>query len=222
MCSADDKLALAALGLAGPISAVPNAIPDWCLTATPHQRGPVATPEILFVGHLGYTPNKRAVAYLCKKIMPAVRHLVPDATLHVCGHHPSEKVIAMAGAGQHRLSANPPDLAKIYLGASAVAAPLKQGGGPRIRILEALALGCPIVATAKVVAGLNLVPDHHYLRAEAAHGFSRQLARAVQHPESIAAIVRQGRNLALSGIGPEAILATLSHALLVSPDPPAR
>lgn len=212
-CSAADKAGLRALGFSGPVSVVPNPIPDWCLE-TPESLPRRESSEVaLFVGHLGYAPNRRAVAELCHQIMPRLRQHVPEARLHVCGRRPHGKTAALVAASGHSLTANPPDLAPIYRAAAALVVPLREGGGTRIKILEAMAIGCPVVASAKAFEGLGLSPGVHVFPAETPDDFAAALARLMRSPESAAPVIEAARKFAWDHFGPEACNEAVRMAL---------
>lgn len=111
-----------------------------------------APPVLLFVGALDYGPNVVAVQRLVHEVMPAVLRSRPDALLQVVGR----------GAGRVRecrpwlqVHADVPDVAPFLAGASACVVPLTSGGGTRLKILEALAAGVPVVSTAVGAEGLR-------------------------------------------------------------------
>lgn len=216
-CSESDA-ALAARHFPTPeLHVVANPVPDWC--ATVPDRPPVAfdalapDPVILYVGHLGYSPNRRAVERLCTEIMPALRCDVPQARLHVCGRSPSGHVREAVAAAGHRLTANPPDLAPHYAEAMITAIPLSQGGGTRIKVLEALAVGCPVVASAKAVEGLALHPGRDYIAAESSAEFAAALAALIADPTRRAALSAAGRALVTARYAPPARQASIARAL---------
>jgi glycosyltransferase involved in cell wall biosynthesis len=180
---------------------VPNPVPPWTRNADGMPRH--VEKCVLFVGHLGYPPNKRAVRSLCKKIMPLVQAEIKGAYLQVCGRRPNARLRDQLSAAGARLAVNPPDLAPFYASAVATALPLHQGGGTRIKAIEALSIGCPIVATAKAVAGLNLVPVQHYLPAETPAEFARSLILLMQDETARAILVKTGKIFAMENFGPD-------------------
>lgn len=101
----------------------------------------------------------------------------------------------MVAAHGHRLSADPPDLRPAYAQAAAAVMPLREGGGTRLKALEALVAGCPVVATAKAVEGLGLVPDRHYLAAERPGDFVAALLRLDADAGLAHALAVEGRRL---------------------------
>jgi len=215
-CSTEDADFVREARMAKSVHIVPNPIPDWCWTIAP-DRGQTARPTVLFVGHLGYAPNRGAIAELVKPIMRDLRHRFPDADLHVCGRAPREKLARMLKDHGHRLTANPSDLAPVYRDAAATAIPLREGGGTRIKVLEALAVGCPVVATAKAVEGLALEDGRHFLRAETASDFVSALARLFEDHRFGQRLAAEGRDFVLRSHG-NAARAEAVQAALASMD----
>ena len=168
---------------------------------------------MLFVGHLGYHPNRRAVHELCAAILPRLRRLRPDTRLHVCGRSPAPALARLVEAAGGRLTADPPDLGDAYRRAAVVAVPLREGGGTRIKIIEALAIGRPIVATAKAVEGLGLAPGTHYVRAETPREFATALARLLDDPDGARALAARGGEVVEARFGSQAREAAYSEAL---------
>ncbi len=190
---------------------VPNPIPEWIRNAGEANHSHHNC--VLFVGHLGYAPNKRAVRALCTQIMPLVRAEIPDAYLQVCGRRPNTRLQKQLAAAGARLAMNPSDLAPFYTSAAATALPLQEGGGTRIKAIEALSVGCPIVATSKAVAGLNLVPGIHYMPAETPGEFARCLVSLMQDKDSAASMIAAGKSYALANFAPHVRQQAIRNSL---------
>jgi glycosyltransferase involved in cell wall biosynthesis len=210
-CSGFDEELVQKLAPNARTAVVPNPIPEWTRDAgmTHHH----VEKCVLFVGHLGYPPNKRAVRLLCAEIMPLVQAEIKGAYLQVCGRRPNARLRDQLSAAGARLAVNPPDLAPFYASAVATALPLHQGGGTRIKAIEALSIGCPIVATAKAVAGLHLVPGQHYLPAETPAEFARSLILLMQDETARTKLVKEGKSFVLENFGPEIRQNTIQKSL---------
>lgn len=221
-CSEQDAaLAKRHLG-ATTVAVIANPVPDWCAEAPVPPHDPKATPVVLFVGHLGYLPNRRAVTRLCHSIMPALMRHEPLARLVVSGRNPSARVIRTVQAAGHDLVPNPPDLGPLYARAMATAIPLVQGGGTRIKVIEALAVGCPIVATAKAVEGLGLRDGVEYLAAETDQDFAQALARLASQPALRAELAGAGRSMVAARYAAPVRRASIARALKAwGPNPAA-
>ncbi len=138
---------------------------------------------ILFLGALDWRPNIDAADQLLDHIFPALRALQPQARLTIVGRHPSEalrrRVAEEAGVELH---ADVPDVKPFLAASAAMAVPLRVGGGSRLKILEALAAGLPVVSTAVGAEGLEIEPGAHYVRADTAQDMAIALAGALTDP----------------------------------------
>jgi glycosyltransferase involved in cell wall biosynthesis len=176
VCSHADKARLAAIAPGVEADVVPNPAPSSVAVRAKPDGGP----SVLFVGHLGYRPNKRAARYLARKVLPLLRRERPAAGVVIAGHRPDARLLAQLGRTPGvECVASPDDLAPLYARATVTAMPLFEGGGTRIKALEAAAYRVPIVATALAVDGIGLEPGRHYLRAETARAFSSAIGRVI-------------------------------------------
>lgn len=154
--------------------------------------GPRQANTILFLGALDWRPNQDALDLLLGKIFPEVRRRNGEAKLLIVGRNPSASLIERARSPGIELHANVPDV-RPYLGrASVMAVPLRIGGGSRLKILESLAAGLPVVSTRIGAEGLKLVPGKHYVEAEDS-AMAEALVTALAHPEAVLGMARQGQ-----------------------------
>lgn len=225
VCSAADAARVAALlptdSLRGRVHVVPNVVPCWCQDALEQELEKTPSRcdgwQAVFVGHLRYPPNRRAVRRLLGVIWPALRARYPQLRLTLAGRRPSKSL--------HRhvkrtpgvdLAADPEDLHAIYRNADVAIIPLEQGGGSRLKVLEAFALGVPVVATDKAVEGLDLVAGTHWLRAHSAREYVEQVGRIMESPSLRNELASAGRELVRSHHSIDALEKTLQK-LLQSP-----
>jgi len=178
--------------VATPVVVAPNVVhlPDVLPplpTAPPHR--------ILFVGGLDYAPNRDAVTWLVREIAPALaRTATVPWEIHLVGHGGPE-LLAELRADEPRIVAHGrvPDVATHLAAARAVVVPLRAGGGTRIKVLEALAHGRPVVATTLGAEGLDLTGGTHLLLADTAPGLASQLESLLTDPDLAARLAAAGR-----------------------------
>jgi glycosyltransferase involved in cell wall biosynthesis len=149
LCSDRERRLLGSAG--GRVHVVPNTVdgPD-------RPYDPAAGQTLLFVGFLGYDVNVDALTFLVGDILPRILARRPQSRLVIAGRSPGEEVRALAQHPAIDLVADAPSLEPLYRGARAVVAPLRQGGGTRIKVLEAMARGTPMVLTPVAAEGLDL------------------------------------------------------------------
>jgi glycosyltransferase involved in cell wall biosynthesis len=162
-----------------------------------HVQGQRDPARILFLGALDWRPNLDAVRLLLDKIFPQVRRQEPTAKLWIVGRHPPANLIERARQTPGvELHANVADV-RPFLGESGVmTVPLRIGGGSRLKILEALACGLPVVSTRVGAEGLLLNPGEDYVQAEE-DAMADTLVQAVRCPAAMQAMAQHGRRIVL-------------------------
>ena len=158
----EDRALLTALAPGAAVVRIPPGVPLPPRAGEPAGR---ESPRVLFVGSFVHPPNVEAATRLALRIFPTVRSSVPAATLEIVGDAPPPAVRALAGDGV--VVSGPVSDARPHLEAAAVgAAPLRLGGGVRVKVIESLAAGKAVVATPRALAGLPLEPGTHAVVAE--------------------------------------------------------
>jgi glycosyltransferase involved in cell wall biosynthesis len=160
------------------------------------ERDPV---QMLFMGSLDWRPNQDAAVQLLTNILPQVRAAVPHASAVLVGRRPPEwlraKVQATDGA---ELQADVPDVRPFLARAGFLIVPLRIGGGSRLKILESLAAGTPVVSTKVGAEGLELTPGHDLLVANTSEALANVAIAAMRRPDELADTVESGRRQVLA------------------------
>ena len=137
----------------------------------------------IFVGTLGYQPNIQAALIFARQALPLIRAKCPDFEFWIVGKNPVPVVRNLDNGDFIRVYPDVEDIAD-YVAASAVSVvPLHVGGGTRLKILESLGLGVPVVSTAIGIEGIDLKPDVHYLLAEKPAEFAEQVLKLLRNRE---------------------------------------
>ncbi len=125
--------------------------------------------EILFVAGFAHPPNEDAACWFVANVLPLVRARLPDATLSIVGSNPTPRVRDLAGEAV-RVMANVSDAALIerYREARVAVVPLRCGAGVKLKVVEALKEGVPLVTTPVGAQGLPGVAEVAYVCADAA------------------------------------------------------
>lgn len=150
-------------------------------TAFAPGRQAAETPHrVIFTGSMDYHPNEQAAHYFADTIWPRVCAEIPDATWYLVGLRPPasfKRLAALPGVVVTGAVAE----TQPYLSAASVAiAPLKVGGGTRLKILEALSMGKAVVTTALGCEGLNVTSGEHVLVADDPGDFADAVIRVMR------------------------------------------
>jgi glycosyltransferase involved in cell wall biosynthesis len=158
------------------VHVIPNTVEGEPAAAVPEKRVPGS---LIFTGSLRYAPNHDAVTWFLNEIFPAVRAKVPGVRFTITGDAGPQ---APAPDPDVVLTGRVPDVRSL-LGASAVSlAPIRSGGGTRLKILEAMALRTPVVATTKAVEGIDVRDGEHLLIADTPQQFAEAVCRVLRDP----------------------------------------
>jgi len=111
---------------------------------------------LLFTGNMDYAPNVDAVTYFVKDILPKIKAACPDVHFIIAGQKPVKVVAALAADADITVTGFVEDLAATYNSASVVVAPLRFGAGTQNKVLEAMAMGIPVVCSNIGFAGLGI------------------------------------------------------------------
>ncbi len=178
------------------IGLVPNAIRPAAPPATTAPEGrPMASIDLLMVGNLAYYPNTDAAIFFCREVLPRLAPTAHRLRVAILGSAPPPEVLAL---GQHpgvAVLADVPDVKPYYAAARLAVAPIRAGGGSRIKILEAFAHGRPVVSTRIGAEGLSVVDGRHLLMADTADEFAAATARLLADRALAGRLVQEARLL---------------------------
>jgi glycosyltransferase involved in cell wall biosynthesis len=152
--------------------------------------------QVLFVGSPTHAPNLDAACWLLREIWPPLQRQNPHAKLTLVNlKHPKVQQCA-AGQQNVRITGRLPELSAVYGQADVALAPLRAASGTRLKILEAFALGVPVVSTSIGHEGLAVEPGRHLLTADTPAAFAAAIQRALRDVALRRELARNGRLLA--------------------------
>jgi GT2 family glycosyltransferase len=156
-------------------------------------RPPVVEPVILFVGGFAHLPNSHGAIWFVERVLPLIRARVPTARLTIVGSNPSPDVEALVGeAVTLRANVSDGELRALYRTARVAAVPLRYGAGVKLKVVEALREGLPLVTTsigAQGIPGLPAVAAIHDEPAAFADAVCRLLTDGIAWAEQSTAQV---------------------------------
>ncbi len=158
------------------VEVIPNCITldDYAAPKKPPQPN-----TLIFTGPFRYHANYDAMVWFLREVYPLIQEQIPDAHLYITGDHanlplPPVKNLTLTGFVD--------DIQSLIASTWVSLAPLRIGGGTRLKILEAMALGTPVVATSKGAEGLNLRHNEHLLIADAPAAFAKAVISLLKDP----------------------------------------
>jgi glycosyltransferase involved in cell wall biosynthesis len=147
---------------------------------------------VAFVGNFSHAPNRDALKWLLDEIWPIVRARVPDAELHVAGPGLPDDFLASTPTGV-RILGFVRDVGDFLDKAAVAVVPYRFGGGVKIKALDAMAHGCPVVATTIGAEGLRVERGKHLLIEDDAEGFAAAVSRVLKSRELQMSLGEAGR-----------------------------
>jgi sugar transferase (PEP-CTERM/EpsH1 system associated) len=172
--------------------------------------------ELVFTGSMDWLPNEDAMRYFCREILPIVRAEEPDARLSIVGRAPTPAVRRLAAdhAGAVRVTGRVDDVRPYVRDAAVYIVPLRIGGGTRLKIFEAMAMGKAIVSTTVGAEGLPVTHGEHLLLADEPRAFARDIVRLMRDVDRRRALESAARGLVVERYDWSAVAVALEHALL--------
>jgi sugar transferase (PEP-CTERM/EpsH1 system associated) len=150
---------------------------------------------IVFVGSMSYHANVDGATWFARTVWPTVRERHPGWKLTIVGSNPAPAVRMLETVPGVEVTGTVSDVRPYYAEAVAAIVPLRIGGGTRLKILEAMAAGVPVVSTALGAEGLPVTGGEDILIAETAEQWSLQLGALAKQDDTWKRLAEQGRSL---------------------------
>jgi glycosyltransferase involved in cell wall biosynthesis len=195
LCSADDERRLLNDVFGARTTVIPNAADVEHYQPRPTDPPPDGR-TVVFFGHLSYIPNIDAVTHFMQEIWPRIAEAHPDARCKIIGGQPPASLLALAGP-RVELTGFVSDLRPHLAAAAAVVAPLRLGGGTRLKIVEAMAMGKAIVSTALGAEGIEAVRGRDILIEDEPTAFAEAVNLLLAQPNLAARMGQSARQLAV-------------------------
>lgn len=177
-CSAKDRQTYLSLLKEATVFVVPNGVDTHYFTSEVNDHVGMS---LLFTGTMNYFPNQQAVKWFITKIFPLVLEQHPQLTFTIAGKHADKLIIETHP--NIRVVANPPDIRPYFSEASVYIVPLQLGGGTRLKILEAAAMGLPVVSTQRGAEGLDNLNSSCIMLADNEVEFARAINLLIVNKE---------------------------------------
>lgn len=132
-------------------------------------------PLLVFTGKMDFRPNIDAMVWFCGEILPLVRKEVPEVQLKIVGQKPTSRILRLIEDSRVEVTGAVEDVRPHISSASVYVVPLRMGGGTRLKILEAMAMGKAIVSTRIGAEGLSYLDRRDLVIADSPELFAREV-----------------------------------------------
>jgi polysaccharide biosynthesis protein PslH len=198
VCGPDDGTFLRAeVPEARRVKVLANGVDEAFFRREDYPPQPDAEPTVLFCGAMDYSPNVSGIAWYFEKCDAEVRRRVPNRRLLIVGKNPAPQVCALAEIEGVTVTGEVPDVRPFYQRSWLQIVPLLIGGGTRLKIVESLAIGTPVVSTTIGAQGLALESGAHLLLADEPGEFASAVARMIGDAALRARLAEEGRRRVL-------------------------
>lgn len=184
--------------------------------AFPREQLQPAEIPLVFTGAMDYWPNIDATTWFVSEILPALRKMWPQVRFYIVGRNPSSAVLALA-SDSVVVTGTVPDIRPYLQHATVVVAPLRVARGIQNKLLEAMAMARPVVATSSCVDAIDVHNGAEILSARDAHDFVDKIDALLKAPAWAALVGRSGRQRVVNSYSWPAHLSGIDRYLDVRP-----
>jgi glycosyltransferase involved in cell wall biosynthesis len=188
-----DMVSLRQISPATPITVVPNGV-DMAVYS--HYRGKVVKSDLVFTGKMDFRPNVDAMLWFGQQVLPLIQTERPGTTLAIVGRRPHARLDALRRLPGVTITGYVDDVRPYIAGTKVYVAPLRVGGGTRLKLLEAMAMGKAIVSTNLGAEGFPVVNGKELVLADEPEQFAQEVLHLLKTPTRRAELGRAGKAFA--------------------------
>ncbi|MBC7233093.1 MAG: glycosyltransferase [Chloroflexi bacterium] len=179
-CSLADSKALARLvpGLEAVI--IPNGVDTQYYQPDAVAALPLHTQSLVFTGKMDFRPNVDAVLWFCTEVLPIIQRAVPDVHFYIVGKNPHPRLAPLRNMPNVTMTGFVEDVRPYIAAAAVYVVPLLTGGGTRLKVLEAMAMGKAVVSTTLGCEGIHVAPGQDVILADDPAAFAAQVLALLQ------------------------------------------
>ena len=212
-CSDKDAEAFRDLNSKVPVLVVPNCVDTDFFAPSQSSKHDDAAPVLLFQGSMDWYPNRDAVEFFARSVLPKLRVQIPDVKFVVAGRNPSAEFVSVMAPLGVEFTGTVPDMRPYIESASIVVVPLRLGSGTRIKILEACAGGRAVVSTRIGAEGLDLRDGREVVMADTPDDMVTSIIALLRDPGRRDALARAARNHVVERFSHLALQKSLQAAM---------
>ena len=203
MCSELDGERLRTICLGARTDVVPNGVDLDYFRRAPGDAQPR---RCAFVGRLNSYPNRAAVRFIVRELWPRLKAAIPGIEFDIVGSSPPREAVELAALDPAFRVTGFVDDVRPFLSAAAVyVCPIFDGGGTRLKILDAMAMETPLVATRLAMEGIDAMEGRDVLYAETPDEFTSAVTRLLAEPDLAKSLAKSARKLVVDGYSYKAI-----------------
>lgn len=192
-CSAADASALKRLVPGLQVVVVPNGVDISHYEPGDVAPAPLRDQALVFTGKMDFRPNVDAVLWFCSQVWPLVRQSEPDAQFYIVGRDPHPRLGPLTGMPGVTLTGFVDDIRPYIAAACVYVVPLLTGGGTRLKVLEAMAMGKALISTRLGCEGIDAQPGRDLVLADEAGEFALQVVALLRDASRREALGRAAR-----------------------------
>lgn len=160
-----------------------------------NQQSAISHSRLIFTGSMDWLPNEDAMLYFCRDVLPLIRAQEPDVTVAIVGRTPTPAVKRLADDPAVTVTGRVEDVRPYMNGAAVYIVPLRIGGGTRLKIFEAMAMGQAVVSTTVGAEGLPITDGEHALIADEPRAFADAVLLLIRDARRRQALATAARRL---------------------------
>jgi polysaccharide biosynthesis protein PslH len=153
---------------------------------------------IVFIGRMDYFPNQQCMVDFCADVLPRLKARRPAIRLQIVGADPSPEIIKLGDLPGVTVTGTVPDVRPYVTQAALTVAPLRIARGTQNKILEAMAMGTPVVCSSVAAGGVDAVPGEHFVTADSPDDMCNAILRILDDPVERSRLAHAGRARVLS------------------------
>jgi sugar transferase (PEP-CTERM/EpsH1 system associated) len=194
-----------------PVRVVPTGVDTEYFTAS--LSAPDAR-ELVFTGSMDWLPNEDAMVFFCRDVLPLVHAEEPGVTLSIVGRAPTPTVTRLTGQPGVRVTGRVDDVRPYMRDAAVYIVPLRIGGGTRLKIFEAMAMGRAVVSTPIGAEGLPVAGGEHLMLADRPETFARAIVTLLRDVNRRRVLETAARTLVVERYDWSAVARELDRAFM--------
>jgi len=167
--------------------------------------------NLLFTGSIRYFPNRDAILYFYNEIFPLIKNAVPNVKFYVVGNRPPKNISNLTAGGDIVVTGRVEDVRPYFDRSAVFVCPLRSGSGMQTKILEAMAMGVPVVTTSMGFEAIEATAGKDIIVADDAKSFAQEVIRLLKNRDLRQDIARNGRKLVEGMYGWPSIVKRLDN-----------